>query len=90
MSFNTCEGEKKFFGSIVTAPADNLGSHALGGFKEGFSALRPCRQCMANSEDFKLKVSSNTDRNKAKKGDDEGEGNTNCTDTFALGREHAL
>lgn len=59
MSFDTCEGEKKFFGSIVTVPADNLGSHAIGGFKEGFSALRPCRQCMASSVDLKLNVSSN-------------------------------
>ncbi len=57
MSFETCEGEKEFRGSIVTAPADNLGSHAMGGFKEGFTALRPCRQCMASSNDMKLKVS---------------------------------
>lgn len=46
MTLNTIEGEMKFFGSVVTVSADNLGSHAIGGFKEGFRALRPCRQCL--------------------------------------------
>ena len=53
---NTCEGEKFFTGSIVTVIADNLGSHAVGGFKEGFTALRPCRQCMTSNTDLKIKV----------------------------------
>ena len=47
----------KFFGSVVTVSADNLGSHAIGGFKEGFRALRPCRQCLTTNDEFRLKVS---------------------------------
>ena len=57
MIFNTCEGQRKFFGSIVTISADNLGSHSVGGFKEGFSALRPCRQCMTTNREMKQNVS---------------------------------
>ena len=55
----TYGGDMKFFGSIVTIPADNLGSHGIGGFKEGFRAFRPCRQCMASNEELKEKVSTN-------------------------------
>ena len=55
---NTVGGEMKFFGSIVAIPADNLGSHAIGGFKEGFRALRPCRHCMATNDELKVKVSA--------------------------------
>ena len=38
----TCEGSMEIRGSIATFVGDNLGSHAVGGFKEGASALRPC------------------------------------------------
>lgn len=47
---------QRFRGSIVSIPADNLGSHSIGGFKEGFTALRPCRYCTATRDDSKLKV----------------------------------
>ena len=38
--------------------ADNPASCALGGFKEGASALRICRHCMATSTDMRLKVNN--------------------------------
>lgn len=34
---------------IASICADNLGANALGGFKEGSSAYRGCRQCMVTS-----------------------------------------
>lgn len=37
--------------------ADNLGSLALGGFKESCTATRMCRHCMATNENFKEHVS---------------------------------
>lgn len=52
----TCEGLMKVYGSIATFTADNLGSHALGGFKEGGSALRPCRHCLITHDDLSNKV----------------------------------
>lgn len=52
----TCEGLVKVYGSIATIPADNLGSHALGGFKEGGSALRPCRNCLITHSELPNKV----------------------------------
>lgn len=54
---NTIEGKILFCGSIVTIPADNLGSHGIGGFKEGFTAFRPCRYCLTTNDEFKVKVS---------------------------------
>ena len=34
------------YGTIAAVSADNPASNALGGFKEGFTAFRHCRQCM--------------------------------------------
>lgn len=48
-----CEDIK---GSIASFVGDNLGSHAVGGFKEGGSALRPCRHCMITNVDLRSKV----------------------------------
>lgn len=44
-------------GTIAVGSADNLGSHALCGFKEGSQAFRGCRQCMATSDEMKEHVS---------------------------------
>lgn len=44
-------------GTIATICADNLGSCAIGGFKEGSTAYRFCRQCYTKYEDVKLIVS---------------------------------
>lgn len=44
------------FGTIAAISADNLGSLALGGFKESSSAYRLCRHCMATREESKSKV----------------------------------
>lgn len=52
----TCEGTVKVFASIVTFAADNLGSHAVGGFKEGGSALRPCRHCLITHDNLSKEV----------------------------------
>jgi len=47
---------KTIFGSLALVSADNLGSLALGGFKESCSAKKMCRHCMATSENFKEHV----------------------------------
>ena len=44
---------KVFCGTVAAVSADNLGSLALGGFKESCSALRFCRHCMTTHEDSK-------------------------------------
>lgn len=38
---------KYVFGTLIAVIGDNKGLHALGGFKEGFTARRPCRFCFA-------------------------------------------
>ena len=51
--------EKTFHGALLAFLADNLGSHAFGGFKESFSfALRMCRTCMATKDNYKLSFNS--------------------------------
>lgn len=47
---------KKVYGTIAVVSADNLGSLALGGFKESCSAARMCRHCMTTKEDSQTKV----------------------------------
>ena len=47
---------KVMYGTVAIVSADNLGSLALGGFKESCSSLRMCRHCMATKEDSKNKV----------------------------------
>ena len=44
-------------GTVTTVAADNLGSHGVGGFKEGGRALRCCRHCMVPTDDMDSKVS---------------------------------
>lgn len=51
------EGTKsKIYGSVSIISADNLGSLALGGFKESCSAYRCCRHCMATQQTARTKV----------------------------------
>jgi len=45
------------FGTIAAISADNLGSLALGGFKESCSTYWICRHCMATREESKSNVS---------------------------------
>ena len=47
---------KLIYGALAVVSADNLGSLALGGFKESCSALKMCRHCMATKEDTQRKV----------------------------------
>ena len=47
---------QRFRGTIGYCSGDNLGSQALGGFKEGSRAHRPCRDCMGNTEEIKINV----------------------------------
>ena len=56
----TSEGLIKVRGTIAFFLGDNLGSHAIGGFKEGGSALRPCRHCMVAGSQLKTQVSKST------------------------------
>ena len=44
------------YGALSVISADNLGSLALGGFKESCSAYRLCRHCMATHESSQTKV----------------------------------
>ena len=46
-----------YYGSLALVSADNLGSLALGGFKESCTAVRMCHHCMATKENFKKHVS---------------------------------
>ena len=48
---------KTIYGTMATASADNTASNALGGFKEGFTAFRHCRQCMGTAQECKQQVS---------------------------------
>ena len=41
---------EKFYGTVAVVSADNLGSLALGGFKESCTAYRCCRHCMVTQE----------------------------------------
>lgn len=51
---STEQGDKTFRGALLVFLADNLASHALGGFKESFSfSLRICRTCMITSSSYK-------------------------------------
>ena len=54
--FQSASGPLALRGTVTTVSADNLGSHALGGFKEGGRALRCCRHCMVPSDDMGSKV----------------------------------
>ena len=50
--------KEKFYGTIAVVSADNLGSLALGGFKESCTAYRCCRYCMATQETARSCVSN--------------------------------
>ena len=45
-----------YYGALALVSADNPASSAIGGFKEGSSALRPCRQCLGSKLDTQQKV----------------------------------
>ena len=47
---------KIIYGTIAIISADNLGSLALGGFKESCSSLRMCRHCMATKDESQHQV----------------------------------
>ena len=53
---NTAEGPMHMRGSVASFVGDNPGSQALGGFKEGGSALCPCRHCMVSWTELSSKV----------------------------------
>lgn len=47
---------EKFYGTLAVVSADNLGSLALGGFKESCTAYRCCRHFMATQETARILV----------------------------------
>jgi len=49
--FNVGGITQVFYGALAVVSADNLGSLALGGFKERCSAKKMCRHCIATKED---------------------------------------
>ena len=48
--------EEIMFGTLTIVSADNLGSLALGGFKQSCSSYRCCRHCMATQQTARTKV----------------------------------
>lgn len=48
-------------GTLATISADNLAQCSIGGFKEGSTAHRGCRQCMAKRNHFQTVVSNSSD-----------------------------
>ena len=50
--------QKTIRGALAVISADNLGSLALGGFKESCSALKMCRHCMTSKTESQTKVSN--------------------------------
>ena len=50
------KGCSVMYGTVAATSADNLGNCALGGFKEGSTAFRGCRQCMATVDEMKTQV----------------------------------
>ena len=44
---------QKKYGTVCLVLADNLASNALGGFKEGSTAYRGCRQCLSVPSEMK-------------------------------------
>ena len=47
---------KIMYGTIAVVSADNLGSLALGGFKESCSSLKMCRHCMSTKDESHSQV----------------------------------
>ncbi|KAF4517087.1 hypothetical protein B566_EDAN007009 [Ephemera danica] len=50
------ENGRKMFAYLAAFTGDNLGLHAIGGFKEGFKAYRPCRFCLATQTCLTIEV----------------------------------
>ena len=44
------------YGTLAIVSGDNLGSLALGGFKESCSALKICRHCTATKDESQKQV----------------------------------
>ena len=47
---------KMVYGGLAIVSADNLGSLALGGFKESCTALKMCRHCMTTKAESQNKA----------------------------------
>ena len=53
----TVHGNKEqIYGTVAVVSADNLGSLALGGFKESCSALKMCRHCLTTKPESQRMV----------------------------------
>lgn len=55
-SFDVEGRQITIFGTLSVISADNLGSLAIGGFKESCTAYRCCRHCMATQDSARTKV----------------------------------
>ena len=52
--------QETYYGALLAFLADNLGSHALGGFKESFSlTFRMCRTCLSTNTAFRTNFIEN-------------------------------
>ncbi len=56
VEFNIQENSKIVYGILSIVSADNLGSLAVGGFKESRSSLKMCRHCMATKAESQKQV----------------------------------
>ena len=55
-TFNVNGVSELYFGTVAAVSADNLGQCSIGGFKEGSTAYRGCRQCLVKSNELQIKV----------------------------------
>ena len=51
--FTVNKEQKAFRGTTGYFSGDNLGAQLLGGFKEGSSSHRPCRECTGSNKEIK-------------------------------------
>ena len=54
--FKVNGGFRQYDGTVTLVSADNLASHAIGGFKESSSAYSPCRQCFGKNHEIRQQV----------------------------------
>ena len=58
--FSNEGAQELYYGTLALVSADNPASSALGGFKEGSSAHRHCRQCLGTSQETTTEVTTNS------------------------------
>lgn len=85
---------RHFNGTIGQCLADNLGSHYLGGFMEGFNAYRRCRFCMGTPEEIQQKFTEEEFVLRSRRGHDHHlaqiEEDPSCTSVYGVKQKSPL